>query len=108
MTDGRPAVALTTSLPEAAAEIARSLVDAGLAACVQVVPMIQSFYLWDGAVQNDAESLILIKTDLALRDRLVQHIKTVHDYDVPELVFLNIQDGLPEYLDWMKQVLRIS
>ncbi len=108
MTDGRPAVALTTSEPAAAAEIARSLLDAGLAACVQVVPQIQSFYVWEGAVQNDAESLILIKTDLALRDRLVQHIKAVHSYDVPELLFLNVEDGLPEYLEWMKQVLQIS
>ena len=104
----QPAVAITTSEPQRAPELARSIVAAGLAACVQLIPQMRSFYVWEGAVQDDAETLLLIKTDIALRDRLIGHIKKVHSYDVPELVFLNIDDGLPAYLDWITTVLNIA
>ena len=103
----RPAVALTTTEPRLAAELARSIVQSGLAACVQVVPQIRSFYVWDGAVQDDAEALLLIKTDLGLSQRLIDHINAVHSYEVPELLFLKVDHGLPSYLDWMAEVLSI-
>ncbi|TVQ40146.1 MAG: divalent-cation tolerance protein CutA [Spirochaetaceae bacterium] len=103
----QPAVALTTTEPQLAAQLARSIVHAGLAACVQVVPQIRSFYIWDGAVQDDGEALLLIKTDLGLSQRLIDHINAVHSYEVPELLFLKVDDGLPSYLDWMADVLSL-
>jgi periplasmic divalent cation tolerance protein len=86
---------------ETAARIARTLVEERLAACVNQVPGIRSTYRWQGKIHDDAEVLLVIKTTRdhfdALRARLVE----MHPYQVPELVALDIADGLPAYLDWL-------
>jgi periplasmic divalent cation tolerance protein len=86
---------------EAAESMARALVEASLAACVNVAPGLKSIYCWNGSLQSDEEALMLIKTTTerfpALRERLVE----LHPYEVPEVVALPIVDGHDAYLRWI-------
>lgn len=86
---------------ETAATIARRLVEERLAACVNHLPGVVSTYRWQGKIHEDAEVLLVIKTTRerfdALRDRLVG----LHPYEVPELIALEVADGLPAYLEWV-------
>ncbi|MBN8737727.1 MAG: divalent-cation tolerance protein CutA [Xanthomonadales bacterium] len=97
-----PLLCLSTC-PDAdtAARIARTLVEERLAACVNRLPGVVSTYRWQGGIHEDAEVLLVIKTTrgcfATLRDRLV----ALHPYEVPELVALEIAEGLPAYLDWL-------
>ena len=88
---------------DSARALAHALVDARLAACVSRVPGIVSVYAWQGRIEEDTEVLLLIKTTsehfAALRERVV----ALHPYDVPELIALDIGDGLPAYLQWLQQ-----
>ena len=96
---------LLTTFPsrEEAQRTARLLVEEKLAACVQLLP-IESFYRWQGAVQNEAEVLLLIKTRTALFDAAIARIKAVHSYTVPEIVALPFSSGFAGYLDWIGEV----
>ena len=100
MTDRR--IALTTCADaEQAKRLARALVERRLAACVNVVAGVRSFYRWEGAVQDDAEHLLVIKTTAAAVPSLRAAIDKLHAYDVPELVVLEIEQGSKAYLDWI-------
>ncbi|RAP58230.1 divalent-cation tolerance protein CutA [Oleiagrimonas sp. MCCC 1A03011] len=107
MTDAR--LLLCTCPDEAsAARIARALVEARLAACVSRLPGLTSTYRWEGAVQEDTEVLLLIKTRAAAVAALQARLLELHPYDVPELIALNIADGLPAYLDWLGESVAVS
>ncbi|HET9049921.1 MAG TPA: divalent-cation tolerance protein CutA [Chiayiivirga sp.] len=86
---------------EVAHTLARTLVDERLAACVNVVPAVQSVYRWQGAVQVDDEVLLLIKTVSAQLKSLQERIQSLHPYELPEVVAVDIDSGLPAYLDWL-------
>jgi periplasmic divalent cation tolerance protein len=95
-------VAISTfPTPEKAAEIARVLVDEQLAACVNLLPAVRSIYRWQGAVQDDAETLAIIKTTTERYDAMVARLVALHPYDVPELIALPIAAGHAPYLDWV-------
>ncbi len=96
-------LALTT-LPsaEAAATIARTLVEEQLAACVTIVPGVRSIYRWQGAVVDDAEVLCLIKTTRDRVDALTARLVALHPYDVPELITLPVDGGHAPYLAWVQ------
>ena len=83
-----------------AARLARGLVEARLAACVQALP-VDSWYRWQGAVQQAGEVLLLIKTTRARAPEAQAWLAANHSYDVPEIVMLPVDDGLPAYLDWV-------
>ena len=85
-----------------AAKIAHLLIEEKLAACVQLLP-IESFYVWDGKTQNEAELLLLIKTRTALFEDAIARIKAVHPYTVPEIVGTQFLAGLKGYLDWIDE-----
>jgi len=87
---------------EQAEKIARTLLDVRLAACIQMLP-ITSWYRWQGEVANDPEQLLFIKTRTAVSEQAQDQIRQVHDYDVPEIVQIPIDAGLPDYLDWIGQ-----
>jgi periplasmic divalent cation tolerance protein len=90
----------TTPSRDEAAKIARLLIDEKLAACVQLLP-IESFYTWQGATQNEAEILLLVKTRSALFETAIARIKSVHSYSVPEIVAMPFTAGFAGYLDWI-------
>ncbi len=97
-----PVVALTTVATEADAErIARSLVEKGLAACVNVVPGVVSFYRWKGALERDQELLLVIKTRGERFEALRAALLAEHPYELPELIALPIAAGHEPYLDWL-------
>ena len=76
-----------------ASEIAGILVEKRLAACVNIVPEIQSIYRWKGEMCNDTERLMIIKTQKHLFDRLEAVIKETHPYEIPEIISIDIQQG---------------
>ena len=98
--EGKVVVLTTTDSTDAAAQLARQVVEARLAACVQVVP-IHSVYRWQGAVQEEAEVLLVMKTQASLFPGLEAFIKERHTYETPEIVALPIVAGSPEYLGWI-------
>lgn len=90
--------------PAADAErLARDVVGARLCACVNVLPGVRSFFRWEGRVDEAEEVLLVAKTTAAaraaLRDRLVEQ----HPYEVPEVLALDVRDGLPSYLSWLAE-----
>ena len=82
--------------------LARALVDERLAACVNVVPGVRSFYRWEGAVQEDSELLLVAKTRQDLAEALAARVKELHPYELPEVLALNAAGGSPAYLDWIR------
>ncbi|MBI1356295.1 MAG: divalent cation tolerance protein CutA [Acidobacteria bacterium] len=95
-------IALTTcGGADAAAELARALVERRLAACVNIIPGVRSFYWWDDAVQDDAEVLLLMKTDAETAPALEAAVRELHAYDTPEFVVLPVESGSAAYLEWI-------
>lgn len=86
---------------ETAGRIADALVEARLAACVQVLPGAMSVYHWQGKVARAAEVLLLAKTVPGCFDALKARIVALHPYEVPEIIALDVAAGLPAYLDWI-------
>jgi periplasmic divalent cation tolerance protein len=93
---------LLTALPgqEDARRLAKMLVEEKLAACVQLLP-IESFFSWEGKVQNEGEVLLFIKTRTALFETAIARIKGAHPYAVPEIVGWPLGAGHKPYLDWI-------
>jgi len=81
--------------------LATSLVEDRLAACVTIVPGVQSVYRWQGAVESAGEWLLLIKTGATQVEPLLAALAERHPYDVPEGLVLDVSDGLPDYLAWV-------
>lgn len=93
---------LVTAPDVALAEtLARGLVEAKLAACVNVVPGLTSFYSWEGTLHKDAEVLLLIKTTTGALPELMRFVRERHPAKVPEIVSLPIDAGDPLYLKWL-------
>ena len=90
----------TFSNPETGRKLAESLLENKLAACVQTMP-IQSTYRWKGAVQQEPETLMLIKTKTSLYPQVEALIRELHDYETPEIIQVPITAGLPSYLQWI-------
>ena len=81
--------------------IALAVVEGGLAACVNLLPRVQSVYRWQGAIESASEVPLLIKTTAGRYTELETAIRELHPYDVPEIIALPIAQGLPAYLDWL-------
>lgn len=86
---------------ETANAIALAVVEEQLAACVNILPRVQSVYRWQGSVESAAEIPLLIKTTAPNYPALEARIKAMHPYEVPEIVALPIAHGLPAYLNWV-------
>lgn len=87
--------------PETGREIAMALVERRLAACVNVLPGVTSVYRWLGEVEHAEECLLVIKTHWEAYAELENTIQELHPYELPEVVAVNIEEGLPEYLAWI-------
>jgi periplasmic divalent cation tolerance protein len=93
---------ITAPNEDEAVRIARSLVGARLAACVNIIKDIRSIYTWQGKVEDDSEVLMIAKTVKRLFAPLSAKVKEIHSYDVPEIIALPIMDGSEDYLKWIK------
>ncbi|MGA2989418.1 MAG: divalent-cation tolerance protein CutA [Candidatus Korobacteraceae bacterium] len=100
MTDKR-LVLSTCGSREVALKIARALVGGQIAACVNVVGPIESVYRWKGKVDNAQEFLLLIKTTAENFERLCAQIRSLHPYELPEVLQFTVETGLEAYLDWI-------
>ena len=100
-------VVLTTCAEESDAErMARALVDARLAACVNVVPGVRSFYHWKGETESSEEFLLIVKTSRHLFGALRAEMEKLHPYELPELLALPVVAGSEDYLGWLHSNLR--
>jgi periplasmic divalent cation tolerance protein len=100
-----PIVVLTTTdSPELAQQIATALVEAGEAACVNIVPGIRSIYRWEGQLYDEGELLLVIKSRAERFEEVRSRIRQLHSYQVPEVIALPITAGDPDYLGWLSQV----
>jgi periplasmic divalent cation tolerance protein len=95
-------VLVTAPDVETAARIGRTLVEERLAACVNVVPGLRSIYRWEGRVEDEAEVLMLVKTEAARCRALAARVKDLHPYDVPEVLELPAAGGSAAYIEWVR------
>jgi periplasmic divalent cation tolerance protein len=98
-------VTTTTEARQEAHTIAQYLVEAGLAACVQIAGPITSIYRWNGKVENTQEWLCMIKTQDDLYNKVEAAIKSLHPYETPEIIAVPIIKGSKEYLNWIDEEL---
>ena len=102
MTDKRLVLSTAGSVKEAR-KIAHHLVERQLAACVNIVPQIESIYRWQGTVESSREWLLLIKTTADRFADVRDAIRELHSYDLPECIAIAIDDGSSDYLQWITQ-----
>ncbi len=97
------ALIVITNTPsrEVALEIARALIERKLAACVNVLAECESVYRWQGEIETAREVPLLIKTRAAIYDEVEAAIKSLHPYELPEIVAVPVERGLSDYLQWV-------
>jgi periplasmic divalent cation tolerance protein len=95
----------TCSDTKKAEKLANHLLENRIAACVNILPGVKSFYRWQGKIETDAEVLLMIKTSRDLVTEVRRVIEKLHDYDLPELIVVPIIDGSPDYLTWLEREL---
>lgn len=95
-------VLVTASNPEEGRVLARALLEARLAACVNIVPGVESHYWWQGKLDQGAECQLIIKTRAVLLARVIACVKQHHSYTAPEIIALPVVDGSPDYLTWVR------
>ena len=100
MTDKR-IVLSTAGSEDEARKIARHLVENRLAACVNLIPRVESIYRWQGEIESATEWLLLIKTTAQRFAAVRDAIDALHSYDVPECIMLPVEDGSASYLQWL-------
>ena len=86
-----------------AEELAAKLVEEKLAACINVIPQMISFFYWEGKAQNEEEVLLIGKTRTALMEKVVQFVQKNHSYDLPCVVSWNLDGGNPAFLEWINK-----
>ncbi|HEY40588.1 MAG TPA: divalent-cation tolerance protein CutA [Dehalococcoidia bacterium] len=92
---------VTAGTREEAEVIADVLLEQNKAACVNIVPTVDSHFHWEGKAEKEQEVLLIIKTRASLVEEVTSLVKTIHSYDVPEVIALPIIGGNPEYLAWI-------
>lgn len=91
---------ITTPQPDARS-IASTVIDKKLAACVNIVPLVQSLYWWEGKVEEDDEALLVLKTTRAAVSQLDEVLRAIHPYENFELISLDVVSGSHPYLEWI-------
>jgi len=94
----------TAGSAKEARKIGKVLVEKGLAACVSVIPGVNSFFYWEGKLCQEGEAVILIKTESAQINKIINKIKELHSYEVPEIISFKIEEGEKNYLQWIKKM----
>ena len=101
-------ILLVTAPEDKAKSIASYLLEKRLAACVNILPSIQSLYWWEGKIEESQEALLMIKTTGEKQQALMENLKEIHPYDVPEMLFLPVDHGFPPYLEWVNSEVKGS
>jgi len=98
-----PAWLVLSTFPDAdvAREIATQLVTEKYAACANIVPAVESIYRWQDKIEIETETLVFFKTTAARFEAFREKLKTLHPYEVPEIIAVSIEAGSPEYLRWI-------
>jgi len=99
-------VFVTTANKIEAQKIAESLIDKKLAACVNIVDKLSSLFMWEGKLDKARESLLIIKSKKEKLPRIIRLVKSLHSYEVPEIIAIPIAGGEKEYLRWIDASLR--
>lgn len=99
-------VVLITVPVDKGEELANFIVENKLGACVNVVPEVKSVYWWKGNIEKDKEALLVVKTSSEKFKELLEKVKGVHPYTVPEIIALPIVAGNPDYLNWIEDSLK--
>ena len=94
-------VFMTASNGEEAARLADMLVGAHLAACVQILPEMESVYRWQGKIERAPEILLLAKTTKSKFEELEREVRALHSYDTPEIIAVPVVAGSARYLEWL-------
>mgnify|MGYP001499570546 CR=1 FL=1 len=97
---------VTVPSKEESEKISRSLVEKDLAACVNIIPSVQSVYKWEGEINTDNELLLVIKGRTDNLEALEKEVLQLHSYDTPEVISFSIEKGNKEYLNWMSNTLK--
>lgn len=100
-------VVLVTAPKEKGEEMARRILEKGLAACVNICD-IKSFYWWKGKIEENGEDLLIIKTTENVYKRLEEFIREIHPYEMPEIIALEIDRGLDKYLKWVEEETKLA
>ena len=94
-------VFITASKSKEAEKIAKSLLESKLAACINIIPKVKSYFWWEGKIDRADELLLIVKTRKPLLDKLIKKVKSLHSYTVPEIVAFPIICGNKDYLKWI-------
>jgi periplasmic divalent cation tolerance protein len=100
-------VFVTVGGEEDGKRIARTLIEDGLVACVNILPAIRSIYRWKGSIEDDEETLLIIKTGKEVLEALEDRIREIHPYENPELIAVPVVGGLEAYMDWVREQITI-
>lgn len=95
---------ITAPTEDEAARIAKTIVEERLAGCINIVKGIRSIYSWQGKIEDDAEVLMIVKTQRHLFEPLKRRVKELHSYTVPEIIASPVVEGSEDYLNWLKEV----
>lgn len=88
---------------DTAARICTTLVKSNLAACANILPEIRSIYRWKEKIEDSPETMVILKLSEDQQDLLQQKLRALHPYEVPEIIFVPVTAGLPEYLSWVAE-----
>ena len=103
MTDALIVIFITAASAGEAQQISRALVEQKKAACVSIIPRIDSYFWWEGKLDSAQENLLIAKTRASLLDDVIALVKKIHSYKVPEIIALPIVGGNPDYLEWVEK-----
>lgn len=95
------AIFITTGSIDEARRIGISLLEQKLAACVNIVPGVESHFRWENQIESETENFLVVKTRKSRLAKITAAVKKLHSYDVPEIIALPIIGGNPDYLDWI-------
>ena len=98
---------MTAGSRDEARKIGKALVVSRLAACVNILDNINSFYMWEGKVQDETEVVMIAKTTAARVPQLVEKVKSLHSYDCPCIVSIPVSDGNRDFLDWIAEEVKL-
>jgi periplasmic divalent cation tolerance protein len=99
-------VLLTAANGEEAVRLADMMIGAHLAACVQILPEMESVYRWEGKIERQPEILLLAKTTRSKFDELEKEVRALHSYETPEIIALPVVAGSAPYLEWLRASLK--